>query len=174
MIRPAGRVKRFPNSCEAGRVGSGDVRNLTGRIVSGGFQISRVRSGPVGSGRVGSGRVGSGRVGSGRVGSPFHLDPAREKPWTNYLALVYRESSWGPEGVKQCCLPKNKDLRRRSSQRKTSSGQACQTDRSVLKPSSWPSVKINYWSNAIGQGLKMPSVKRKHPAVTGVKPIDLY
>ena len=39
------------------------------RIESGGFHISRVRSGQVGSGRFGSGRVGSGRVGSGRVGS---------------------------------------------------------------------------------------------------------
>ena len=55
MIRPAGRVRRFPKSRGSSRVGSGRV----------------------GSGRVGSGRVGSGRVRSfyhyhrlGRVGSP--------------------------------------------------------------------------------------------------------
>ena len=56
----------------SGRVGSGHyVSNLTGRVGSRGFKISRV-----GSGRVnrfpksrGSGRVRSGRVGSDRVGA---------------------------------------------------------------------------------------------------------
>ena len=69
MTRPAGRVRSRPGSS---RVGSGGVRNLTGRVGS-----DRVGSDRVGSGRVGSGRVGSGRVGrssssnlTGRVGSP--------------------------------------------------------------------------------------------------------
>lgn len=38
MTSPEGRVRRFPQSREASRVGSGTVRNLTGWVWSGGFQ----------------------------------------------------------------------------------------------------------------------------------------
>ena len=54
----ASPVKRFPKSIVVNRIGSGGVRNLTGR--------------------VGSGRVGSGRVGSGQAVSNFTVR-SREK-----------------------------------------------------------------------------------------------
>ena len=43
------------------------------------------------------------------------------------------------------------------SQGKTFSRQGCKTDRSALKPSSWPSVKANYRETAVGHGTKVPS-----------------
>ena len=42
------------------------------------------------------------------------------------------------------------------SQGKTSSGRGCQTKRSILKPSSLPSVTVNYWRVAVGEGVKVP------------------
>ena len=37
------------------------------------------------------------------------------------------------------------------------SGQGCHTDRSILKPSSLASVKVNYWKLAVGQRGQVPS-----------------
>ena len=60
MTRPAGRVRRCSKYVGSGRVRSGGVQNLTGRVWSSGvgsgravFKITRVTSGQVG--RVGSG-----------------------------------------------------------------------------------------------------------------------
>ena len=47
-------------------------------------------------------------------------------------------------------------VRRWSSHGKTPSGHGCQADRSTLKPSSLPSVKVDYWKIAVGQGLNVP------------------
>ena len=44
--------------------------------------------------------------------------------------------------------------------------QGRQTDRSTLKPSSLPSVKVNYWKIAVGHGVKVPS-----PDIFALEPI---
>ena len=91
MTLPAGQGRRSLRARGLGRVGSGGVQKVTGRIVSG-----RAGPGRVGSGRVGSGRVGSGRVGPGRVGSGHpeptraaRSDPPHEKPCRVLILIAF-------------------------------------------------------------------------------------
>ena len=67
MAGPAGRVRRFSKSRGMGRVESGQVGNLTGRV---------------GSGRVGSGRIGSAGFQISRVelDHPCLTRPCEERP----------------------------------------------------------------------------------------------